>query len=247
MKSCRETPEGCKLFWLDLSYVTAGPKHMIAAHELKKIPLLSLLSDDELRRLCDVLKERRAPKGSFILYADDPGPSLMFIAEGKVKINLVGSDGSEIVLANLHAGDFFGEIAVLTGEDRSANVVALADCKLLVLCKADFEKHVLHNSGLTLALLRELALRLRTASSKIGDLALLDVYRRIARTLQLIAEPQELHGEKVFVIESRPTHQELAAMVGTSREMVSRAFKGLEEDGCIILEGKRVIIKKLPA
>lgn len=219
---------------------------MVTPYDLKQIPLLTHLSEEELKRLCELLKERKAPKGSYILYADDPGPNLMFIAEGKVKINLIGDDGSEIVLANLEKGDFFGEIAVLTGEDRSANVVAMTDCKLFVLSKADFESHVLQSTGLTLALCRELASRLSGASAKIGDLALLDVYRRIARQLHSLAVAQEVNGEKRLVIESRPTHHELAAMVGTSREMVSRAFKGLEEDGCIEIDGKRVIVHKMP-
>lgn len=219
---------------------------MISESRLREIPLLSDLDSSELEKLRSVMRDRRTPKGSYIVYADDPGPNLIFIASGKVKITLVSDEGKEIVLAHLGKGEFFGEIALLTGEDRSANVVALTDCELFHLSKEDFYQHILNNTGLALAMLKELAIRLRQASSKIGDLALFDVYRRVARTLRSIARGEEIEGETVYVIDERPTHQELASMVGTSREMVTRALKGLEEDGCITLVGKRVELRKLP-
>lgn len=224
---------------------------MTAAHQLREITILKTLEQAELEQLSQVVKERRAPKGSYIVYHDDPGPSIMFLAQGKAKVTLVSSEGKEIVLYNLEKGDFFGEIAVLTGEDRSANVVATTDCKLLVLNGEDFRQHIVDNHGLALALMKELALRLRNATMKIGDLALYDVYRRVARTLKSIARPQpaaEGQGdeEEIYVIEERPTHQELANMVGTSREMVTRALKGLEEDGCIRTDNKRLFVLKMP-
>jgi CRP/FNR family cyclic AMP-dependent transcriptional regulator len=102
------------------------------------------------------------------------------------------------------------------------------------------------NPGLSFALMKELALRLRAASAKIGDLALYDVYRRVARTLKSMAKPEIENDEEALVIDERPTHQELANMVGTSREMVTRALKGLEEDGCITVESKRIKVIKMP-
>lgn len=219
---------------------------MITPTELRKIPLLSELDEAEIANLCAVFKERRAPKGSYIVYAEDPGPSMMFIADGKVKVNLMSNDGKEVVLANMEEGEFFGEIALLTGTDRSANVVALSECRLFVLNEDDFNQHLSRFTGLARGMLKELAFRLRNASSKIGDLALYDVYRRVARTLKSMGTAQTVDGKEVFVIEDRPTHQELAAMTGTSREMVTRALKGLEEDRCIVINGKRIEVYKLP-
>jgi CRP/FNR family cyclic AMP-dependent transcriptional regulator len=219
---------------------------MVTAEELKRIPLMEEVAAPELEALAAVLRERRAPKGSFIVCADDPGPSMMFIADGEVKINLLSRDGKEVVLANLGEGEFFGELALLTGEDRSANVVALTDCRLLVFNKEDFDKHLSTYTGFSRVLLRELAYRLRNASSKIGDLALYDVYRRVARTLKSIGESFLRDGKEIFIVADRPTHQELAAMVGTSREMVTRALKGLEEDKCILIDGKKIEVYKLP-
>lgn len=214
--------------------------------ELRQIPLFGDLSDGEVGALANVLRERRVPKGSFIVCADDPGPSMMFILEGKVKINLLSRDGKEVVLANLEEGEFFGELALLTGEDRSANVVALTDCRLFVFNQDDFDRHLDQHTGFSRVLLRELAYRLRKASAKIGDLALYDVYRRVARTLKSIGEPVMRDGKEIHIVPERPTHQELAAMVGTSREMVTRALKGLEEDRCIVIDGKKIEVYKLP-
>ena len=218
---------------------------MISVQNLRQISLLNALDDDELKQLGTVLRERKAPKGSYIVYAEDPGPNLMFLAEGEVKITLIGDEGKEIVIAHLAAGEFFGEIALLTDEERSANVVALSDCLLYMLSKEDFEQHLLENTGLTHALLRVMACRLRSAATKIGDLALFDVYRRVARTLKTLAK-KESSEDEALVIQQRPTHQELAALVGTSREMVTRALKGLEEDGFIEVEGKRIVVHGIP-
>lgn len=219
---------------------------MIAEHHLKHIHILRDLTSHELASLGSVMIERRFPKGSYIVLSEDPGPSIMFIAEGSVKVTLVSDDGKEVVVAGLSEGEFFGELAVLTGEDRSANVVAATDCRLFALSADSFRQHLAENSGLAFAMMKELALRLRSATAKIGDLALYDVYRRVARTLRSIAQTETVEGKEVLVIDQRPTHQELAALVGTSREMVTRALKGLEEDGCIILSGKRLEVRKMP-
>ncbi len=217
---------------------------MIPENELRRIPLLSELDSEELLNLGRLLRPRSVPKGSFIVYVDDPGSSMMFIVEGSVKISLASEDGKEIILATLSQGEFFGEISLLTGDNRSANVIAAADCKLLVLYEEDFKQHLLKNFGLSYAMLRELAVRLRASSDKIGDLALYDVYRRVARTLKSLAKPSAEDG--TLEIADRPTHQELASMVGTSREMVTRALKGLEEDECIKVEGKRILVLGMP-
>ena len=219
---------------------------MAQLHELKAIPIFSDLEDAELLELSEKLIERKIPKGSFILYADDPGKSLLFITDGKVKITLSSDDGKEIVIRHFNKGDFFGELALLTNDSRSANVVAMTDCTLLVLPEEAFKQHIEGANGFTKALLSELALRLRASSEKIGDLALFDVYRRVARTLKSIAEEKEIDGKVSWVIEERSTHQELASMVGTSREMVTRALKALEEDGCIVTDGKRIFVEKMP-
>jgi CRP-like cAMP-binding protein len=219
---------------------------MASIEKLKEIDLLSDLEDAELQALLSVITTKNAAKGSFIVCADDPGASLMFVSSGLVKISLMSNDGKEIILAHLGKGEFFGELAMLTGEERSANVIAAEDSEILALSAEDFKQHILANTGLSLALMRELAVRLRNATSKIGDLALYDVYRRVARTLKSIGTLHTEGDKRYYVIEKRPTHQDLASMVGTGREMVTRALKGLEEDGCITIDGKRLTLHSIP-
>lgn len=220
---------------------------MISIEDLRKIRLLSSLDDGELEQLSKVLREQKVREGNYIFHEAEPAPSIMFIAEGGVKVTLMSREGKEIVVATLTAGDFFGEIALLTGEDRSANVIADQACRLLVLGQDEFHRHLLEQSGLALNMLQELAFRLRAATNKIGDLALYDVYCRVARTLKQLSKLQKLEtGKDAYVVEKRPTHQELASMVGTSREMVTRALKDLEEDGYIHTEGKEVVIVGVP-
>jgi len=214
--------------------------------ELKRLTFFHELPESELNDLARVLIRRQVKKGSYIMHTSEPGDSVMFVSEGKVRVTLSGEDGREVVLAILGPGGFFGEIALLTGRDRSADVAALTDATLFVLTRRDFENHIKRHSGFVLVLGRELALRLRAASAKIGDLVFLDVYCRVARALKSVAKEEQRAGDKVFVIDTRPTHQELAAMVGTSREMVTRALKKLEDDECIVSEGKKIFLYSLP-
>lgn len=116
---------------------------MVSESDLRKIKILQPLTQEELTRIGNALQPRRV-HGSFILYADDPGPSLMFIGDGEVKITLLSDDGKEVVLAMMGAGDFFGEMALLTKTQRSANVVA-TDCLLFILGADEFEKQLREN------------------------------------------------------------------------------------------------------
>ena len=212
----------------------------------QNIPVLKELPEEELTALDATFVEQKAKKGETVIRASEESDSMMFLLSGKMRVSLSASDGKEFVISHLDRGEFIGEISLLTGEDRSADVTAIEDSTLLVISREHFLAHTSKFAGLSQSLLRELALRLRKASLKLGELALLDVYRRVATTLRGIAEESEADGRRVFVVEQRPTHQELSAMVGTSREMVTRALKGLEEDGHIKVEGKKIELYSLP-
>lgn len=220
---------------------------MIAGDVAKGVPLLAALAPEELAELLTLLHERRVAKGGYIITASEAGSSLLFLLAGSAKVTLEGEDGKEVILSLLERGAFFGEITLLTGQPRTANVIATQDSLLAVLTSDDFFRHLRSHSGLLLGLARELAGRLAAASSKIGDLALLDVTRRLVRTLRSLARPHEEGGEESALIERRPTHQDLASMVGTSREMVTRALKALEEDGSIEIREKQILLRRLPA
>lgn len=208
---------------------------------LKSIPILQKLEAKELANLGKLVRPQSCKKGSHIILSDQSGAEMMFLAKGKVNISRDSAKGKEVILTRLNAGDFFGEISVLTGQSRSANVVAVTDCEILVLSKSDLDKHFKEYSGFSVVLLRELANRLRIASDTIGDFALLDVTQRLAKTVRKLAKKFEVGpGKVLLMVEDRPTHQELASMVGTSREIVTRALKVLEQEGSLKIEGKNI-------
>jgi len=213
---------------------------------LKAIPLLRELEENELEKLSCLMEERRVKKGQLVVRARDEGQFIMFVLMGRLNVVLGNGGSKELMLDILGPGDFFGELALLTGEPRSADVEAAEDSLLLVLSQPDFEKHVLMNSGLTRALLRDLAKRLRKTSIRAGDLALLDVSRRLGRVLASLVDASSLNHPAVKVIEKRPTHRELAALTGTSREVVTRALKELQAAGHIEIEGKKLVVHSLP-
>lgn len=221
---------------------------MIQWTDLQRITLLHGLTKPELETLADLMERREVPRGACVVRASQPGQFLMFVLEGVFKVELTDPDGRAVTLDLLECGEMFGEISLLTGEPRSANVEALEDSTVLVLSQHNFEQYVLQHRGLTLALLRELAFRLRATTAKVGDLALLDVYRRVARVLfSLSVEQPDGQGNVVRVVAERPTHRELASLAGTTREMVTRALKELEDAGHIAMDGKHITIQSLPA
>lgn len=204
---------------------------------LSTIPLFSGLQPDELARFAELTRERAYPKGSVILFQDDPGDSLFVLRHGRVKVVLIGEDGREVILGVLEPGAHFGELALIDDQPRSAHVIAMDDAQLLILRREDFRRRVEANPSVAWALLTELSRRLRRADQKIGGLVLLDVPGRIARLLLDLAN--EAGGP---TIEKALTHQTIAQMIGASRETVSRAMKEFQDQGLITVERRRIAV-----
>lgn len=204
---------------------------------LATIPLFSGLPEEELERFAELTRERSYPKGSVILFQDDPGDSLFVLRGGRVKVVLIGEDGREVILGVLEPGAHFGELALIDDQPRSAHVIAMEDAQLLVLRREDFKRRVEANPTVAWALLTELSRRLRRADVKIGGLVLLDVPGRIARLLLDLAD-ETGSGQ----IEKPLTHQTIAQMIGASRETVSRAMKDFQDAGLIRVERRRISI-----
>ena len=204
---------------------------------LATVPLFSGLQREEIQRFAELTRERAYPKGSVILFQDDPGDSLFVLRAGRVKVVLIGEDGREVILGVLEPGAHFGELALIDDQPRSAHVIAMEDAQLLVLRREDFKRRVEANPTVAWALLTELSRRLRRADVKIGGLVLLDVPGRIARLLLDLAD--ESGSEQ---IEKPLTHQTIAQMIGASRETVSRAMKDFQDAGLIRVERRRISI-----
>ena len=209
---------------------------------LATVPLFSGIDRTELQRFADMTRERFYPRGSVILFENDPGDSLFVVRQGRVKVVLIGEDGREVILGVLGVSDHFGELSLIDDRPRSAHVIAMDDSHLLVLRREDFRKRVEASPAVAWALLSELSRRLRRADEKIGGLVLLDVPGRIARLLLDLAA--ESGGD---TIEKRLTHQTIAQMIGASRETVSRAMKDFQEANWVTIERRRITLADRPA
>ena len=209
---------------------------------LATVPLFSGIDRTELQRFADMTRERFYPRGSVILFENDPGDSLFVVRQGRVKVVLIGEDGREVILGVLGVSDHFGELSLIDDRPRSAHVIAMDDSHLLVLRREDFRKRVEASPAVAWALLSELSRRLRRADEKIGGLVLLDVPGRIARLLLDLAD--ESGGS---TIEKRLTHQTIAQMIGASRETVSRAMKDFQEANWVTVERRRITLADRPA
>lgn len=202
---------------------------------LGSVPLFRGLGRDALQRFAEVTREKRYPKGSVIVFADDPGDSLFIVRAGRVKVVLLGDDGREVILGVLGVGEPFGELTLIDDQPRSAHVIAMEDSILLVLRREEFRRIVESSPAVAWALLAELSRRLRAADQKIGGLVLLDVPGRIARVL-LDAAPDE----STDLVQRRLTHQTIAQMVGASRETVSRTLSDFQAAGLISVERRQI-------
>ena len=209
---------------------------------LATVPLFNGLDRIELERFAEVTREKSYPKGSVILFEDDPGDSLFVVRDGRVKVVLIGEDGREVILGVLGVGEYFGELSLIDDRPRSAHVIAMEDSNLLVLRREDFRKRVESSPSVAWSLLTELSRRLRRADDKIGGLVLLDVPGRIARLLLDLAEESGTNA-----IEKSLTHQTIAQMIGASRETVSRAMKDFQDAGWITVERRRIALADRPA
>jgi CRP-like cAMP-binding protein len=195
-----------------------------------------------LERLAEI---REYQAGALVVGQEEPGDALFVLVRGKVKVVLYGGSGREVILSIFKApGDFFGEMSLLDDEPRSASVVAAERSSLLVLSRRDFQTYIASSPRTALRVLRELSRRLRRADEVIGNLALLDVYGRLAGKLRELAEVEGVETEEGFVVRERPTQVEIAAMIGTSRETVSRALSELVRRGDIVMSGKRLLVRR---
>ena len=209
---------------------------------LRNVSLFESLDQQELEALSDVTFTRTFSKDNVIILAEEEGDTLFILKKGQVKVSIVSEGGREVILSLLGPGSVFGELSLLDGKPRSANVVAIEETDLLMLRRVDFLQLIYKTPQIATALLAELATRMRKTDRQIEGLALLDVTSRISDTLLQLATEQGAETADGVTIESRPTHQELANMSGTTRETVSRVLKRLEGQGYINRNGRNITI-----
>jgi len=206
--------------------------------QLKEITLFSYFSDEEISALAKIVHKKIFPKNTIIFSQGDDPDSLYVVLKGNVWILLNNIHGKELVL-NIHEeGDYFGEMALIDDEPRSATAMTKEEVQVLVISNHDFRKMLRSNHDMVLNILKGQTKRFRKATEKIEDFAHMDVYGRIVRVLNQRAKPV---GEK-FIIEEKFTHQEIANMVGATREMVSKILKKVSDAGYITIKDKHIEI-----
>ena len=210
---------------------------------LHSVPLLARLGDASLDAILRLTRRRRFRKDEVIFHEKEVGDSLFIILHGRVKVAIFGDDGKEVTLSTLSEGDFFGEMALLDSEPRSATTIAEEDCELLSLQQADFMRALEQDPGMSASLIQVLASRLRKANHQISTLALLDVYGRVARVIQELAEEEGKRLKDGRVVVRRPTHMDIAHRIGSSRETVTRMMRDLEANGHIETQGREIFLR----
>lgn len=209
---------------------------------LRSVPIFSELGDPDIETLLRVVARKTYPKDGVVFFENEAGDALFMILRGRIKVTILGDDGREIILTVLGPGDFFGEMAVLDHEPRSATTIAIEESELLSLQRSDFEGVLTENKTIAVGLIRVLTTRLRRANQQIETLALLDVYGRVARLIVDLAKEEGRRLKDGRVAFRRATHQEIANRIGTTRETVTRILKDLERAGRIKVEGKELVV-----
>ncbi|ACR13158.1 Crp/Fnr family transcriptional regulator [Teredinibacter turnerae] len=188
---------------------------------LKNVSLFANVPAQYLEQLEKLSVTRSYPKNTILVTEGDESNHLYIIKKGKVSVFLTGDDGRQVILNFMTEGEYFGELSLLDGEPRSASVMTVSPCEFIAISRASFQDLLKNNQEFSQFMICELTKRIRALTESVRDLALLDVYGRVIHTLEKLAdENNRIDNPKV-------THQDIANMVGSSREMVSRIMKQL--------------------
>lgn len=210
---------------------------------LKKVPLFSKLHRKALEKIARITRPRRYKSGQMILKENERGNSLFMIVSGMVKIySSSRSNAARKTLALLRRGDFFGEMALLDHEARSASALALSDTETLTSSRRDFGMILKNNPSLCMDIMSTLASRLRDADKQIGSLTFQNILGRVAVVLLDLASRHGVKKIDGIEIGLDLTHQDLAEMVGTAREMVTKVISRFKRSCCVKLSGRRITV-----
>lgn len=204
--------------------------------------LFNTVSVDAIDDLAERATLRRIPAHGTIVSQDEPGDAMFLIVTGRVKVGIFGENGREVTLSVLRQGQCFGEMSLFDGKERSANCIATEPTTLVVLHRQELLRHIARYPATALNLLGEMANRLRRADESIAQLALCDVNERLVHRLICLAEEEGTETAEGVLVRRRPTQQELANMIGSCRETISRAFNQLAREGLIIARGRSLVV-----
>jgi len=210
---------------------------------LRNVSLFSDLTDQELAVIEQRMVVRTYPKGAIIINEGEDAISLYVRITGGVKVSMNNEEGKEIILNSLGPGEYFGEMALIDDQPRSASIVTIENSKFLIINKPAFHHILEQRPNIAIGLLKNLSKRIRSLSDNVKSLALTSSATAAVKTLLNMAKEKD--GR--LIIEQKLTQQDIASRIGSSREMVARILKDLSNGGYISIESKRIIInEKLP-
>jgi CRP/FNR family cyclic AMP-dependent transcriptional regulator len=217
-----------------------GQSAAVSNIALRTFSLFQGLPDERLANVARCAMMRRVPRGQAVVHAGDQPDYVYFVLTGSLKVLVSDEDGREVILSILGQGELFGEMGIFDEQPRSASVVAVQPADLIMIAKQDFKQLMRDDFDIAWRIMCNLADRLRNADRKIESLALMDVYGRVAHLLLEMAEQRD--GETVVI--RKISKQDIAKMIGASREMVSRVMKDLGVQGLIEETSNGIILRE---
>ena len=209
-------------------------------------PLLAGIAPDDLKALVRYAEERLFNNGQLLFQRGDPGDGVFAIVTGHVKVFLEGSDGGEVIVATRTTGDVLGELSLLDNHKRSASAAAMGDVRTLRISKDRFQDWLMSHPAAAIALLRELAARVRDTTDQVAEIALLSIDARIARRLWQLFRESANGDEPSVGMRLRVNQSDLASYVGVTRESVNKHLARMKADGVIAIDAGRVELLKPP-
>ncbi|WP_432664565.1 Crp/Fnr family transcriptional regulator [Wukongibacter baidiensis] len=212
---------------------------------LKKVPIFSQLKDDDLNKILSITIQKKYKKGSVIFMEGDKGEAFYFIKSGKIKISKSSKDGKELILNIYGENHVFAEVTIFNDISYPATAEVIEDAVVGVIRNYDLEKLIKSNTELGFNLIKILSKRLFNAQMKLKQLALNDTYSRTADTLIRLSKNVGIERNGQIEFDLDLSRQELANMIGTARETVSRILSRFKKEGSIDISGKKMVIKDI--
>jgi CRP/FNR family transcriptional regulator, cyclic AMP receptor protein len=209
---------------------------------LRKVPLFAEMTHEDLAMLKECAHIKKFPRGSVLFEESDEGQELFIITKGLLKVSVMHEDGREFTITVSRPFDCLGEIALLDGSARSAGATALEDLEVVSIHKRDFDLFLASHPRLKDSIIKLLCWRLRNLTNEVTDFAFLNVYYRLSKKILEFAATFGTTREEGILIDKKITHQELANMVGTSREMITKILNEMKKERVLLLYQNRLML-----
>jgi CRP/FNR family transcriptional regulator, cyclic AMP receptor protein len=219
-------------------------EHPQIADALRRVPLFAPLTAEQIAELARMARRQRFGRDEVVFYQGDSGDTFYVILSGQVKVSVSSPEGQEAILVMLDAGESFGELALLDEQPRSATIEATRPTEVLVMRKDEFHRLIHHHPDIALSLLRVMTKRLRDTDQLVQDAAFLDVAERLAKKLLALLESHGRPSDRGVDLDIHLTQQDLAAMIGATRESVNKQLGAFRDRGILSVDRQRITILK---